>query len=93
MFAPTAFCRKNHLEIYTNKLFIVKGIDQWYRHRIAEVEIFVARERCHVKNNGRREELLVPGARVYAAKAEKPDRTSAGMTRRLPQESDRSCTG
>lgn len=44
---------------------------------IALVEIDGIQKRCHVKNTGRCRELLLPGARVYLEKSEKPSRKTA----------------
>ena len=41
---------------------------------IAYVELNGAEEVCHVKNTGRCRELLVPGARVWCQKQDKPER-------------------
>lgn len=41
---------------------------------IAHVEIEGKQETVHVKNTGRCRELLVPGARIYLEKSDKPDR-------------------
>ena len=43
---------------------------------IAEVEIDGMKEICHVKNTGRCKELLVPGAVVYANKADNHNRST-----------------
>ncbi len=44
---------------------------------IAQVEIDGKTEICHVKNTGRCRELLVPGAAVWCAAAENPNRKTA----------------
>lgn len=44
---------------------------------IAHVEMDGKTEICHVKNTGRCRELLVPGAKVWCAKAENPNRKTA----------------
>ncbi len=44
---------------------------------IAHVVIDGKTEICHVKNTGRCRELLVPGAKVWCAKAENPNRKTA----------------
>ena len=44
---------------------------------IAMVETEHGVERVHVKNTGRCRELLVPGATVYLAKGENPNRKTA----------------
>ena len=44
---------------------------------IAYVEMDGKTEICHVKNTGRCRELLVPGAKVWCAKAENPNRKTA----------------
>lgn len=41
---------------------------------IAYVEIEGKTEVCHVKNTGRRKELLLPGAKVYLEESDNPDR-------------------
>ena len=43
---------------------------------IAEVEINGKTEICHVKNTGRCEELLIPGANVYVNESANPARTT-----------------
>jgi len=43
---------------------------------IAEVEVYGQIEKCHVKNTGRCKELLVPGARVYVNRSDKPERVT-----------------
>ena len=56
---------------------VYKGIFRSRPNRfIAEVEINGQRERCHVKNTGRCEELLIPGARVYVNRTSKPERVT-----------------
>ena len=44
---------------------------------IAHVEMDGKTEICHVKNTGRCRELLIPGARVWCAEAENPNRKTA----------------
>ena len=44
---------------------------------IAHVDMDGKTEICHVKNTGRCRELLIPGARVWCAKAENPNRKTA----------------
>lgn len=44
---------------------------------IAHVEMDGKTEICHVKNTGRCRELLIPGARVWCAAAENPNRKTA----------------
>ena len=44
---------------------------------IAHVEMDGKTEICHVKNTGRCRELLIPGAKVWCAKAENPNRKTA----------------
>ena len=44
---------------------------------IAHVEMNGKMEICHVKNTGRCRELLIPGAKVWCAKAENPNRKTA----------------
>lgn len=44
---------------------------------IANVEMDGKTEICHVKNTGRCRELLIPGARVWCAEAENPNRKTA----------------
>ena len=43
---------------------------------IAEVEVEGRLHRCHVKNTGRCSELLIPGARVYVNRSDKPERVT-----------------
>lgn len=44
---------------------------------IARVEIDGKEETVHVKNTGRCKELLIPGARVYLQRSDRPDRKTA----------------
>ena len=54
---------------------VVEGIFLRRPNRfIAHVEMEGKEEVCHVKNTGRCRELLVPGTRVYLAKAQNPNR-------------------
>ena len=54
---------------------VVEGIFLRRPNRfIAHVEIEGKEEVCHVKNTGRCRELLIPGCRVYLAKAQNPNR-------------------
>lgn len=57
---------------------VKKGIFHTRPNRfIAHVEVDGAMEVVHVKNTGRCRELLVPGATVYLAKGENPNRKTA----------------
>jgi len=44
---------------------------------IAEVEVGGKMERCHVKNTERCKELLIPNARVYVNRSDKPERATS----------------
>ena len=62
------------MQLYNN---ICEGIFLSRPNRfIAEVEVGGKIERCHVKNTGRCKELLIPRARVYVNRADKPERTT-----------------
>ena len=62
------------MRLYNN---IYEGIFHSHPNRfIAEVEVNGEIERCHVKNTGRCKELLVPNARVYVNRSDKPERTT-----------------
>jgi len=47
-----------------------------YNRFVADVEMADGIERAHVKNTGRCEELLIPGATVYLNEAENPNRVT-----------------
>jgi len=62
------------MQLYNN---ICEGIFHSRPNRfIAEVEVNGKLERCHVKNTGRCKELLVPKARVYVNRSDKPERAT-----------------